>query len=222
MLDVGDFRNAFSGRRRLLWTDGTLTEFVHSIFRPESILTNEGIKLDALFTARNLDRIAGFKVELTTNLADHLSFRDSDSTVMVFHHASFLKRQQGNPIFPAELITETLHTLSVLFPRGDRDAKRWYNKQEDPEELDLGLFECGLPHRRIEGYKYWHDRLVILKQAFDESRPATFSQWWNDRREGVQWYSLWIAIAFTVFFGLVQSIKGALQVYNGWHPTPIS
>jgi len=65
--------------------------------------------------------------------------------------------------------------------------------------------------------------VVILKQVFDESRPSTLLQWWNDRRNGVQWYTFWVAILvllFTMFFGMVQSIEGALQVYKAYHPTP--
>jgi hypothetical protein len=64
---------------------------------------------------------------------------------------------------------------------------------------------------------YWHDRLVVLKQVFDEATPRTLLQWWYDRRNGVQWYTFWVAIvvlALTLFFGLVQSVEGALQVYG--------
>lgn len=60
---------------------------------------------------------------------------------------------------------------------------------------------------------------MVLKQAFDEAGPRTLTQWWNDRRNPVQWYTFWIAIwvlIMTVFFGLVQSVEGALQVYFSW------
>jgi len=70
--------------------------------------------------------------------------------------------------------------------------------------------------RQIESFSYWRDRLVVLKQVYDESRPNTIAQWWHDRRNGVQWYTFWVAMLvlfLTVFFGLVQSIEGALQVY---------
>lgn len=41
-------------------------------------------------------------------------------------------------------------------------------------------------------------------------------QWWVDRRIGVDWYMFWIAVlvfAMTIFFGIVQSLEGAMQVY---------
>jgi hypothetical protein len=72
---------------------------------------------------------------------------------------------------------------------------------------------------QIDVYKYWHDRLVILKEAFDESQLSTVSQLWNDRRDSAKWYTLWVAIGLTLFFGLVQSIEGAIQVYKAYHPS---
>ncbi|PQE09712.1 fad-type 2 protein [Rutstroemia sp. NJR-2017a BBW] len=223
MLDVGELRNAFSGRRRLVWVDGSLQEFVRDIFSDKISLNHDGVRFGAPFTARNLDRITGFRVELTTNLADHLRLRSENKIVSVFHHASFLRCQQKNTMFPDGFIEETLWTLALLFPQGDRDTEKWYYKQDRPEELDLGVLDCGIlrdDYRQIEKYKFWHDRLVILKGAFDECQPQTFSQLWNDRREGTQWYALWVAIGITLFFGLIQSIEGAVQVYKAYHPSP--
>jgi len=124
-------------------------------------------------------------------------------------------------IFPPGLIQETLQTLALLFPQGERSTEKWYSKQDSPEDLDPGVLHCGKfgdNLRQIEKYTFWHDRLVILKQAFDESQPKTVTQLWNDRREGSQWYALWVAIGITLFFGLVQSIEGAVQVYKAYHP----
>jgi uncharacterized membrane protein YkvA (DUF1232 family) len=70
--------------------------------------------------------------------------------------------------------------------------------------------------RQIDQFKYWHDRLVILKQVFDEAEPSNFTQWWRDRRRHVQWYTFWVAVLvlmWTVVFGLIQCIEGALQVW---------
>ena len=119
------------------------------------------------------------------------------------------------------MIAETLRTLALLFPQGEKSTEKWYSKQSNPEELDTEVLFCGNivdDFRRIEKYTFWHDRLVILKEAFDESQPKTVTQLWNDRREGSQWYALWVAISITLFFGLVQSIEGAIQVYKAYHP----
>ncbi|KAK7730114.1 hypothetical protein SLS57_001775 [Botryosphaeria dothidea] len=71
--------------------------------------------------------------------------------------------------------------------------------------------------RQIDKFHFWRDRLAILKQVFDEAEPRTISQWWYDRRKGPQWYTFWVAMAvllLTVFFGIIQSVEGALQVYK--------
>lgn len=95
MIEVGELKNTFSGRQSLVWTKGTIKGFVHDLFETQSSQSLERGKFGRLFTARNLALIAGFRVELTTNLADHLLFRDSDKTVLIFHHATFLSHQLG-------------------------------------------------------------------------------------------------------------------------------
>lgn len=113
----------------------------------------------------------------------------------------------------------------LLFPQGHKPTETWYSKLSSTEALDPCAIQCGslrADDRQFEHFKYWRDRLVILKQVFDESRPSTLSQWWNDRRNGAQWYTFWVAILvllLTVLFGLVQSLEGALQVYKAYHPT---
>lgn len=91
--------------------------------------------------------------------------------------------------------------------------------------LDRRLIKCGTldaKSRQIEQFRFWRDRLVILKQAYDDATPRTFSQWWHDRRNGVQWYTFWVAIlvlVLTVVFGVIQCIEGGLQVYKAYHPS---
>ncbi|KAL2827739.1 hypothetical protein BDW59DRAFT_179017 [Aspergillus cavernicola] len=218
MLDVGDFANAYSGRKKLLWVQGSMHDFVRETFSEAISLEHDGLRLDGAFNVCKMIRIAGFGVELTCNLYDHLRLRDVDKTVIIFHHASFLTVHRQTSIFPPGLVDETLATLALLFPQGDKEVQRWYNKQDDPEELDKNILSCGMVGRQIGSYRYWHDRLVMLKTEFDRTQPSTISQWWNDRRDGRQWYPLWVALSLTVLFGLVQSIEGALQVYKAYHP----
>ena len=128
-------------------------------------------------------------------------------------------------LFPPGLMEETLRTLALLFPQSDKDTAKWFKKLPHSPHIDRQLVKCGhlrADDRQIENFKFWHDRLVILKEVFDESRPRTLSQWWCDRRNGVQWYTFWVAILvlfLTIFFGIVQSLEGALQVYKAYHPT---
>lgn len=137
----------------------------------------------------------------------------------------FAANDAFSTILPDGLAAETLRTLSLLFPIGDVQTKQWLKRQTSAQSLDTALALCDplkLNDRQFEKFVFWHDRLVILKQAFDQSRPSTICQWWHDRRNGVQWYTFWVAIVvlfLTIFFGLVQSIEGALQVYKAFHPS---
>ena len=137
-------------------------------------------------------------------------------------------------IFPDGLVDETLRTLALLFPQAQfsnqnrsRDARRkWLRgiRTENYENtiLDPRLALCGTPKgedRQIERFHFWRDRIVILKQTYDDTTPKTIRQWWLDRRNGVQWYTFWVAVLvliITNFLGLVQAIEGGLQVYKAF------
>ena len=125
-------------------------------------------------------------------------------------------------MFPAGFIEETLRTLAILFPKHDVATKKWYKKVSlnSACRLDMRLLKIGnldAESRQMENFGYWHDRLVILKEVYDEARPSTLSQWWYDRRNGVQWYTFWVALLvliLTIMFGLIQCIEGAIQAYE--------
>ena len=123
---------------------------------------------------------------------------------------------------------ETISTLALLLPEHDEDVKEWFQQEQLNVQkhgrfrLDPLARECGqlkVSERKIEKFEYYHDRLVILKQVFDEAEPRNITQWWHDRRKKVQWYTFWIAVvilALTILFGLIQCVEGALQVYLAW------
>lgn len=138
-------------------------------------------------------------------------------------------RNLASPVFPPGFIAETLRTLSILLPRLDKDSRKWFNKQIseskrnyspiDPEVHQIAPTEGDWRTAKPGGY--WTYRLHLLKQVYDESEPRTMGQWWRDRRKRTLWYTFWVAIfvlVFTVFFGVVQSVEGALQVYKAYHP----
>jgi hypothetical protein len=140
---------------------------------------------------------------------------------------------------PKELVDETLHTLALSFPqalfessnRSTREEQKWFKKfcqlhvQETHCEADDRVVRCGTlqaNQRQVEQFHYWRDRLVVLKQIYDDSTPATLSQWWFDRRNGPQWYTFWVAalvLLITTLLGLVQCIESALQVYKAYYPS---
>lgn len=75
----------------VLWDSGrSLGDTIDEAFSPNKQST-EMVQLPRAFTAANLEKIAGIQVQWTSNLADHLSMKDDDTKVMLFHQASFLE-----------------------------------------------------------------------------------------------------------------------------------
>lgn len=221
MIHCGTVKFGFSGRTKLQWVHGSLRQHVEHYFAEPPVLGHERIKLEKNFTGPNLERIAGLEIVWTDNLIDHLRLSDDDTRVHIFHHAAFLECQlhSQKSLLPVGVAAETLQTLALLFPKGDTETRKWFLKAAATTPLDGRAILYGRlrsDRRQIENFKVWRDRLVTLKQVFDEAQPKTISQWWNDRRNGVQWYTFWVAVlvlVLTVLFGFVQSIEGALQVY---------
>jgi hypothetical protein len=72
------------------------------------------VKLERLFTARNLERIAGMEITWTSNLADHLRLLDDDRRVAIFHHAHFLINMRERYLYAS--VTEFMQKTSLLMP----------------------------------------------------------------------------------------------------------
>ena len=131
---------------------------------------------------------------------------------------------QTSELFPKGFIDETKRTLGLLLPQADPQTRKWYRKLSSTMELDDRAASChGLRavDRHIEKFTFWRDRLIVLKQLFDEAEPTTIAQWWCDRRNGVQWYTFWVAILvliLTLVFGLVQCIEGGIQAHMALAP----
>lgn len=95
MMDVGDLKFGFSGQNQLVWSEGSLEEWVHGYFEAPQVLENEYVKLESIFNARNLVRIAGFEIHWTNNLADHLRImNEDDRKIAIFHNVTFLEAQR--------------------------------------------------------------------------------------------------------------------------------
>lgn len=222
MMEIGRPKCSFSAQKPLLWETASLQEFVRDHFTPGRRDVGH-VRLQKIFTARNLERLARIQIEWTNNLIDHLALRDDDTKVLIFHHATFLEHSRSG-VFPPGFCAETLRTLALLLPSSEKKTKKWFRRHQATQTLDKMAIKCArlrADDRQIDNFHFWKDRLVILKQVFDEAEPSTISQWWYDRRKGPQWYTFWVAMAvllLTVVFGVVQSVEGALQVYKAYHP----
>lgn len=247
MVDVGSLPESVQGWAPVMWSehDSSLQIVLKDYFL-ESTAVVTGIKFSEGFTARNLQKFAGIRIQWTNNLANHLRLMDNDTTLCVFHHVCFLKHQSrfattskikgctwltrnSTSILPPGLAEETLRTIALLFPCNDRSTRHWlqdeYASPKTSVNIDRGILNCGRlrgEQRHAESFKFWREELITLKELFDQPRPTSLAQFWYDRRNKVQWYTFWIAVfilCLTIFFGLVQSIEGALQVYKAYHPT---
>lgn len=92
MMQFRDLPFGISRWRPLKWTHGSLQDFLKSQWGSQPML-QELVKLETIFKASNLTRIAGIRIEWTDNLNDHLRMTGDDTAVMIFHHASFLEMQ---------------------------------------------------------------------------------------------------------------------------------
>ena len=94
MMEIGNLPFAYSGLRQLEWSQESLRDFIRRRFPSKPVLDHERTKLEKGFNARNIGQIGGIEIEWTANLADHLRMMRDDKAVAIFHHASFLRRQQ--------------------------------------------------------------------------------------------------------------------------------
>lgn len=152
---------------------------------------------------------------------------DATIKIQIFHHRRFLKFHvdRQSTVFPEGFIEETLQTLYLLLPYQHAETRRWYQKEAKDRGLDrsacIRRWRMSARYGKMEDFKFWRERLTLLKEAYDQSEPDTVSRFWLDKRSPVQWAKFWVAVlvlVLTIFFGLVQSIKGALQVYKAYHP----
>lgn len=230
MLNVGSSAtNTFvPGRTSPEWPEyQSLDDLISSCF-PVSELGPKLSQWPLSLNNYSLERIGGFKIFWTDHLADHLYLNEDMDTISVYHHVQVLRglpHKAPNQALPDRLLLETLQTLALLIPRANRECKRWFEKVHNQNGADLdkaaGDVELLPWARSPEKYKYWGQRLTVIRDAYDASEPKDLGQWWHDRRRKVQWYTFWVAIlvlVLTIIFGLIQSVTGVMQVYYATHP----
>ena len=90
MIEVGRIPNIYTGRDPLFWQSGALRDFLKVNLSSQGDLQDERVKLESLFRASNLYRIAHMNIRWTSNLRDHLQMEGDDSEVAIFTGISFL------------------------------------------------------------------------------------------------------------------------------------
>ena len=109
-----------------------------------------------------------------------------------------------------------MKSLALLFPRTSVDCTEWLKAKSRDTILDPNLRTLAAAPREVQKYNYWQANLLLLAETFDRSQPSSFSQWWYDRRNIVQWWTFWVAFLvflLTIFFGLISSVTGVVQAW---------
>lgn len=65
----------------------------------------------------------------------------------------------------------------------------------------------------LSDFHYWRDRLSEICFEY-QSPPSRWRELWTDRRNRLQWYTFWLAVAIfilTIVFGLISSVTACMQ-----------
>jgi hypothetical protein len=108
-----------------------------------------------------------------------------------------------------------LATINLLIPHSNPGCNTWLRDEIDSVGLDPEIMYRETANRSKGEYLYWRERLLVILDAFERTKPSNLSQWWYDRRDMGQWWTFWLVITgicLTVLFGFIQSVTGILQV----------
>lgn len=97
MVNVGPLVSEPNLSMYVTWNGGNLRDCIATYFSRTPNISVEGFKLPQAFDALRIERLAGVRISFTDSLGDHLRLEegddDSEIQVLIFHHATFLKRQ---------------------------------------------------------------------------------------------------------------------------------
>ena len=94
-LSIGSLQRSVTPGSTISWSHGKLADTLIGVLSPKFKLS-DSVKFPKAFNAANLEKIAGIEVVWTSNLADHLSLKEDDTKVMLYHQASFLELHESS------------------------------------------------------------------------------------------------------------------------------
>jgi hypothetical protein len=116
--------------------------------------------------------------------------------------------------YPLGFLLETKKTLALLQPLGDANSS--YKRRLRPRpDIEMAIYEDFSNLHDPNSYVYWRERLLTLHEEYQKAQPGKLTQFWRDRRDTNQWTAFWLAVVvvlLTLFFGLIQSVTGIMQV----------
>lgn len=156
----------------------------------------------------------------------------------LLRHRSYLNRGCLRP----DLLSETLRTLNLLFPQLDQKSRFLLQQDVSSKGLDPRLLVPFQPYHGYhetprdvllpetvrdlyERFPHWGDRLYLLWKEAEDPTPITAMGKWSDSNKSPR-FMYWagvIAVSIAIFFGIVATVLGALQVwisYCSWTNDP--
>ena len=106
-----------------------------------------------------------------------------------------------------------MKSLALLFPTTNVDCTEWLKAKSRDTILDSNLRTLAAAPREVQNYDYWRPNLLALAETFHPPKPSKLYQLWYDRRDIFQWWTFWVALLLTVFFGLISSVTGIVQAW---------
>ena len=128
-------------------------------------------------------------------------------------------------LFPDGFLEDTERTLSLLFPPANVETSRRIRRISEKEGVDIEAAINDHASFDLSNYPFWQERLRHVQRVYDKTKPKRIKQWYFDRRDRVEWSTFWIAVVvflLTLFFGIISSVTGILQVYASFRAIPTS
>lgn len=96
MVEISDMSYEKAEKTTMRWIENeSLRDSIRATrFGPKGDPPGNARRLEKIFNAFNLERIAGLNVQWTDNLFDHLRLTNDDNDVLIFHHISYLHVMQ--------------------------------------------------------------------------------------------------------------------------------
>jgi len=160
-------------------------------------------------TVANLVALAKVDVEWTSNLVDHLDFDRATNTLKIYQHKICLLNhlnhaKKEDPFIPLAIIEETIDTLNLLFPIGDKATKYLLASEGQVFNAVGNCSRQSYPD--LKRYVYWGERLQELTNILNEP-PQTFKELMSGRATIKDSINLWnLSIAAFVLFLTIMNI----------------
>lgn len=168
-------------------------------------------RIESAFNIMTLRKICRIKVHWTQNLKDHLRFDHSTRTLYIYpHKVCLLNHFEWCKVYPKDFRLETIRTLDLLFPYGDRSTEMWLEESNQPFHRTSSSYMQARASN-FEEFRYWRRQLVELYHVFQQP-PTTVRQMWHDRRNPMQWYTFWLA----ALIAILSIVFGSLGTYIGF------